>query len=59
MLFRSEDTMLDIMYDIPKSDEPRKITITRECIENHAQPKIEPLIDAEAQESEITKPNAN
>ena len=54
-----EDTMLDIMYDIPKSDEPRKITITRECIENHAQPKIEPLIDAEAQESEITKPNAN
>lgn len=38
-----EDVMLDIMYDIPKTDEPRRITITRECIENHEAPKIENL----------------
>lgn len=45
-----EDVMLDIMYDIPKSDEPRKVTITKECIEKHARPEIEPITDtAEAQ----------
>ena len=38
-----EDVMLDIMYEIPQSDEPRKVIITKDCIENHTQPKIEPI----------------
>ncbi len=38
-----EDVMLDIMYDIPKSDKPRLVTITKDCIENHAAPKVEPI----------------
>ena len=38
-----EDFMLDIMYEIPQSDEPRKVIITKDCIENHTQPKIEPI----------------
>ena len=36
-----EDTMLDIMFDIPKSSEKRKVIITKECIENGEKPKIE------------------
>ena len=35
-----EDIMLDVMFDIPKSDEPRKVIITRDCIENGEKPKI-------------------
>ena len=38
-----EDVMLDIMYEIPQSDEPRKVIITKDCIENHTQPKIKPI----------------
>ena len=38
-----EEYMLDIMYEIPQSDEPRKVIITKDCIENHTQPKIEPI----------------
>ena len=35
-----EDVMLDVMFDIPKSDEPRKVVITKECIEDGAKPEI-------------------
>ncbi len=38
-----EDTMLDIMFDIPQSDEPRRVTITAECIEKGVRPKIEKI----------------
>lgn len=34
--------MLDVMFDIPKSDEPRKVVITKDCIENGAKPEILP-----------------
>lgn len=38
-----EDVMLDIMFDIPKSDKHRKVTITADCINNHATPIVEDL----------------
>ena len=38
-----EDVMLDVMFEIPKSDEPRKIVITEACIKGEEQPKILPL----------------
>ncbi len=38
-----EDVMLDVMFEIPKSDEPRKIIITEACIKGEEQPKILPL----------------
>lgn len=38
-----EDTMLDIMFDIPKSGEKRRVTITRECIRDGAAPKVETI----------------
>ncbi|MFC2638628.1 MAG: ATP-dependent Clp protease ATP-binding subunit ClpX [Mitsuokella sp.] len=38
-----EDTMLDIMFDIPKSSEPRKVIVTKACIEGTEKPRIEPL----------------
>ena len=44
-----EDVMLDIMYEIPQFDEPRKVIITKDCIENHTQPKIEPISTDDAQ----------
>ena len=38
-----EDVMLDVMFDIPKSTEPRKIVITEACIKGEEQPKVLPL----------------
>ncbi len=38
-----EDIMLDIMFDIPRSNEARKITITAECINDGAQPSVEKI----------------
>lgn len=38
-----EDVMLDVMFEIPKSTEPRKIVITEACIKGEEQPKILPL----------------
>lgn len=35
-----EDTMLDVMFELPKSDEPRKVVVTEECINEGASPKI-------------------
>jgi ATP-dependent Clp protease ATP-binding subunit ClpX len=39
--------MLDVMFDIPRSDEPRIVRITEDCITKGEQPKITP---AEKQE---------
>ncbi|WP_314622375.1 ATP-dependent Clp protease ATP-binding subunit ClpX [uncultured Selenomonas sp.] len=36
-----EDTMLDVMFEITKSDEKRRVTITKECLEEGKEPKIE------------------
>jgi len=33
--------MLDVMFEIPKSDEKRRVTITKECLEEGKEPKIE------------------
>ena len=38
-----EDVMLDVMFDIPKTDEPRRILITKECITEGVRPEIEVL----------------
>ena len=38
-----EDTMLDVMFEIPRSDEHRRVTITKECLEKDEEPKIEML----------------
>ena len=38
-----EDVMLDVMFEIPKSDAPRKVIITKDCIENGSKPEITPL----------------
>lgn len=35
-----EDTMLDVMFDIPKTSEPRKVIITETCINEGEKPKI-------------------
>ena len=48
-----EDVMLDVMFDIPKSDEPRRIVITEACIKGEEQPKILPL-----EESKLAKETA-
>ena len=41
-----EDVMLDIMFEIPRSDETRRVTITEACITKNAPPEIE-LIEEE------------
>ena len=38
-----EDVMLDVMFEIPKSNEPRKIIVTEECVTEGATPKIVPI----------------
>jgi ATP-dependent Clp protease ATP-binding subunit ClpX len=38
-----EDIMLDVMFDIPRSDAARKVTITKKCITDGEQPSIEPM----------------
>ena len=38
-----EDVMLDVMFEIPKSDEPRRVVITEACIKGEEQPQIFPL----------------
>ena len=40
-----EDVMLDVMFDIPKNTEPRRVVITEACIKGEEQPKIFPLDD--------------
>lgn len=36
-----EDTMLDVMFDIPRSDEPRRIIVTEDCITAGNPPTVE------------------
>lgn len=38
-----EDVMLDVMFEIPKTTEPRRVVITEACINGEEQPKIFPL----------------
>jgi len=38
-----EDLMLDVMYDIPNDNKPRRLTITKECIAEGKKPQIEEL----------------
>ena len=38
-----EDTMLDIMFDIPHSDAQRRVIITAECINDGAPPTVEDI----------------
>ncbi|MBR2215063.1 MAG: ATP-dependent Clp protease ATP-binding subunit ClpX [Selenomonadaceae bacterium] len=38
-----EDTMLDIMFDIPRTNEARKVIITEKCITDGQSPTIEPM----------------
>ncbi len=38
-----EDVMLDVMFDIPKTDEPRRVVITKECVTDGARPEVEPI----------------
>ncbi len=47
-----EDSMLDLMYELPKSKEHRKVTITAECIEKGVQPKVELIKADEAKDYE-------
>ena len=48
-----EDVMLDVMFEIPKSDEPRRVVITEACIKGEEQPQIFPL-----EEVNLTKESA-
>ena len=47
-----EDVMLDVMFDIPRTDAPRRVTITEACITENAQPRIHPLDEAPDEETE-------
>ena len=38
-----EDVMLDVMFDIPMSDEPRRVVVTEACINGDEPPQIFPL----------------
>ncbi len=38
-----EDVMLDVMFEIPKSEEPRRVLVTEACIKGEESPKIFPL----------------
>ena len=49
-----EDVMLDVMFELPKSDAPRKVIVTKECIEDGAEPKI---FDLEENKTEIENLN--
>ena len=40
-----EDVMLDVMFDIPKETEPRRVVVTEACIKGEERPKIYPLED--------------
>ena len=42
-----EDVMLDVMFEIPKSNEPRKVIVTEECVTEGASPQILPLDESE------------
>ena len=33
--------MLDVMFDIPRETDPRRVTVTKECITEGAAPTVE------------------
>ena len=43
-----EGIMLDVMFDLPKTQEPCRVIITKECVESGAKPEIE-IISEELQ----------
>ena len=38
-----EDVMLDVMFEIPMSEEPRRVIVTEACINGEEPPQIFPL----------------
>lgn len=38
-----EDVMLDVMFELPKSNERRKVIVTEDCLEKNEPPKIVPV----------------
>lgn len=48
-----EDTMLDVMFDIPKSEKPRKVIVTEACINDGVEPTIIPLDDENENNAEV------
>lgn len=38
-----EDTMLDVMFDIPRTNDKRRVIVTENCIENGDRPEVENL----------------
>ena len=44
-----EDVMLDVMFDIPRTNEKRKVIITEQCINEGAKPEIVPMTVLEKQ----------
>ena len=47
-----EDVMLDVMFDIPKTTEPRKVIVTAACINGEEPPKIIEIENFEPEEKE-------
>ena len=50
-----EDTMLDVMFDIPKSNEPRKVVITAACINDGETPKVLPIDETYTSHIDLNK----
>ena len=50
-----EDTMLDVMFDIPKSITHRRVTVTKACIEDGEPPVIEEINDGRIVDLEAKK----
>jgi ATP-dependent Clp protease ATP-binding subunit ClpX len=46
-----EETMLNLMYDIPSRDNVRKVTITEDCILNNVEPEMVIQRDRRAREA--------
>ena len=45
-----EDVMLDVMFDIPRTSEKRKVVITEQCINEGAKPEVIPVTVLEKKE---------
>ncbi|MCR5834137.1 MAG: ATP-dependent Clp protease ATP-binding subunit ClpX [Selenomonadaceae bacterium] len=45
-----EDVMLDVMFDIPKHAEPRRVVITEACIKGEEKPQIYPIEEESTEE---------
>ncbi len=40
-----EEAMLDLMFELPKSKQPRRVTVNADCIEKGEKPLVEPLYE--------------